>query len=354
MFKGLKVIEFSSVLAGPAVGMFFAELKADVIKIENKRTNGDVTRSWKLPSENAEKSISSYFSSVNWGKEHLMVDLSNSSALEKVLEIVKEADLVITNFKHGDDEKFGLDYKSLKALNSTLIYGCIKGFKSVPQRTAFDVVLQAETGYMSMNGTAESGPVKMPLAMIDLLAAHQLKEGLLIALLKKEKTGKGSCVETTLEEAAIASLANQASNWLMADHVAQRIGSQHPNIAPYGDTFSTLDGKEIVLAIGNDLQFKKMCQLLNADTISENELFSSNSSRVKNRGKLEKVLSPLFVKHKRDQLLQSFIKETIPAGAVRSIDEVFTNKVAQKMILTSEIDNHLTKRVKTVAFTISD
>ena len=221
IFKGLKVLELASVLAGPAVGMFFAELGAEVTKVENPKVGGDVTRNW-LSKGEQRKGYSAYFSSVNWGKKHLMLDYSNPEELKQVLTLVADSDVIITNFKQGDDVKFGLDYRSLSAINSTLIYAQLNGFVSDPERPAFDAVLQAETGFMSMNGSEESGPIKMPVALIDVLAAHQMKEAILLGLINKLQNGKGALIEVSLEQAALASLANQATNWLMNKSIPQR------------------------------------------------------------------------------------------------------------------------------------
>jgi len=216
MFKDLMVVELASVLAGPDVGMFFAEMGARVIKIENKTTNGDVTRQWRTASEKSnQENISAYFSSVNWNKEHLFLDLKQANDKKQVTDLLKDASIVIANFKPGDAEKFSLDYHSIKQINPTIIYGEINGFGEADNRVAYDVVLQAETGFMAMNGTASSGPLKMPLAMIDVLAAHQLKEGILVALLNKTQSGKGAYVQVALYDAALSSLKNQATNWLM-------------------------------------------------------------------------------------------------------------------------------------------
>lgn len=280
MLSNLTVIELASVLAGPDVGMFFSELGSRVIKIENKKTGGDVTRNWKLASELKENKVSAYFSSVNYNKEYLFLNLSEKDDQDQVYELIKTADIVIANFKPGDDKKLGMGYQTLKSIKSDIIFGEINGYGGTNKRAAYDVVLQAETGFMSMNGTPKSGPVKMPIALIDVLAAHQLKEGLLLALLKKEKTGKGSKVEVSLYDAALASLKNQATNWLMNNHIPKPIGSLHPNIAPYGETFTTKDNKKVVLAIGNDNQFVKLLEIIGAHELIENPLYKSNQLRV--------------------------------------------------------------------------
>jgi len=348
IFKDLKVIELANVLAGPAVGMFFAELGATVVKIENKNTNGDVTRTWKLASEDINTPTSAYFNSVNYNKQHLFIDLTNPAEKSQVIELIKTADIVISNFKLGDDSKLGLDYESLKKLKSDLIYAHLSGFGKKSKRTAYDLVLQAETGFMYMNGTKESGPIKMPVALIDVLAAHQLKEAILIALIHKLKTNKGSKINVSLYDAAIASLANQASNWLNAKHNPEPIGSLHPNIAPYGELFSTADKKQLVLAIGNDKQFKNLCELINKSELIQDPLFLSNSNRVKNREKLFTLLKESIRQFSAEDLMQKFIENDVPAGIIKSVKEVFEQAENETLILNDDND----KRVKTAPFLI--
>ncbi|MGZ4035848.1 MAG: CaiB/BaiF CoA transferase family protein [Bacteroidia bacterium] len=353
-FKDLKVIELANVLAGPAVGMFFAELGAEVIKIENKNTNGDVTRSWKLPAEDPNSPVSAYYSSVNWNKKNLEVDLKSQSEKQKIYDLIKNADVVISNYNPGDDIKLGMDHETLKKINPELIYAHLTGFGNDSSRTAYDLVLQAETGFMFMNGTAESGPVKMPVALIDVLAAHQLKEGILVALIKKLKTGKGSKVSVSLYDSAIASLANQATNWLMVGQDPQRSGSLHPNIAPYGEIFTTSDGKMIVLAIGNNKQFSQLCKQLKIEEQCSGQKFSSNTDRVKNRNELFKIVQNAIKNYSSKELMNDFIKNDIPAGLIKSVKEVFENEKAKCLILTeNSISSGKSKRVRTAIFDIN-
>jgi crotonobetainyl-CoA:carnitine CoA-transferase CaiB-like acyl-CoA transferase len=354
MLSNLKVIELASVLAGPDVGMFFSEMGAEVIKIENKLLNGDITRKWKSRNENQESKVSAYFSSVNWNKEYLLLNLKDKSDQEIVYGLIKTADIVIANFKPGDDIKLGMDYHTLRSFNSTLIYGEINGYGSSSKRAAYDVVLQAETGFMSMNGNDLSGPIKMPIALIDVLAAHQLKEGLLLALIKKGKTRKGSLVEVSLYDAALSSLKNQATNWLMNNFIPQPTGSLHPNIAPYGETFKTKDGELLVLAIGNNKHFKMLLNVLGADKLLKNKNYETNQLRVINRTDLNNDLKVFFNKKTKNELMSQFLELNIPVGVINNLKEVFDNKNAQDLILEETIDGVNTKRVKTAIFKISD
>src|SRR5690606_7787629 len=181
MLNDLKILDFSSVLAGPAVGTFFAELGAEVIKIENKTAGGDVTRQWKLENENPESTVSAYFSSVNYGKKYRQLDVFDAADFKELENLIADCDVFITNYKSSSLEKMGLDNAAISKKFPEIIYGQITGFESESTRAAYDVVIQAETGFMAMNGTPENAPLKMPVAFMDLLAAHQLKEGLLLA-----------------------------------------------------------------------------------------------------------------------------------------------------------------------------
>lgn len=350
-FEGLKVVELAGVLAGPMAGMFFAERGAEVIKVENARTNGDVTRSWKLESESEDNNVSAYFSSVNYHKKHVFLNLTESDHLNEVYRMIKDADIVLTNFKAGDDLKFGLDYSRVKTINPKIIYAHLSGFDSFPERVAYDVALQAESGYMYMNGTPESGPLKMPVAFMDILAAHQLKEAVLTALWMREKDGKGKKIHCSLEASALSALANQATNYLMAGHVPQPMGSLHPNIAPYGETFSCRGGK-VVLAIGTDKQFIRLCGLLGDVELARLPQFLHNHDRVENREALYRTLEPLFAIQKRDELIERCTSENVPVAAIRSMDEVMQLPKAKEMLLEEDIEGVPTKRLSTIAFTI--
>jgi crotonobetainyl-CoA:carnitine CoA-transferase CaiB-like acyl-CoA transferase len=352
-FKDLKVVELATVLAGPAVGTFFSELGANVIKIENKVTNGDVTRSWKLESENKNSMMSAYYASVNWNKKSLFIDLTNEKEKKQVYDLIKDADIVISNYKHGDDIKLQMDYETIKKLNPTIIYAHLTGFGDKSSRTAYDLVLQAEAGFMYMNGTKNSGPLKMPIAFIDLMAAHQMKEAILMALVKKLKTAEGSKITISLFDSAIASLANQASSWLMTGNNPQAIGSLHPTIAPYGEIFITKDKKNIVLAIGNNKQFEHLCTILNLATLLTNPKFSKNRERVINRTELFEILQSVINTMDADKLMSGFINKDVPAGLIKSIKEVFESNDLQSSILTERDSNNVkNSRVKTVAFKI--
>jgi crotonobetainyl-CoA:carnitine CoA-transferase CaiB-like acyl-CoA transferase len=350
MLQELLVVETAGVLAGPSVGMFFAELGARVVKLENLHSGGDVTRHWKLPQEDPNAPLSAYFCSVNWGKEHLLVDLKSTDGRRVLDELVAQADVLITNHLPGDAEKLGLQRARLRSLNPRLLHGHIKGFADQPERPAFDVVLQAETGYISMTGTDGDHLAKLPVALIDVLAAHQLKEGLLLALLQRERTGRGCYVEVSLEEAALSGLVNQAGNNLMAGAVARPLGTLHPNIAPYGEVFTCADGGRIILAVGSDAQFVSLCDVLQLQALPADPRFAHNTDRVRHRVALSTALTPSFLQRSRGPLLGALIGAGVPAGAVLGMDEVMRTPAAQAMVLEEHIDDLPTRRLRGNAF----
>ncbi|NOQ73769.1 MAG: CoA transferase [Crocinitomix sp.] len=353
-FKHLKVVEIASVLAGPSVGLFFAELGAEVIKVENKKTGGDVTRSWKLPTEDKKSSISAYYSAVNWHKKSVFMDFTDPADQSQLNVYVKDADILIVNFKAGDAEKFNLDYATLNKLNPNLIYSEITGFGHDSDRVAYDLILQAESGFMSMNGTPGSGPVKMPVALIDLLTGHQLKAGILTALYQRDAAQKGGClVSVSLFDSAVASLANQASNWLMEAHIPQRIGSKHPNIAPYGEFFMTKDARSITFAIGSDKQFKNLCEILNISELVDHPHFENNAARVVNRLSLASYLQDAVGQFNLAALLPLLEAKFVPIAQIKNVKEVFESDAAQNLILKETMEGIDTQRVQTAVFNIS-
>lgn len=346
---GIKVIDASTVLAGPSVTTFLAELGAEVTKFEHPKF-GDVTRSWKLSSESKSTEVSAYFSSVNYLKEYKKLDLSSKEGLNYFLEQIVDVDILVTNFKNGDAEKFGIADTKLLELNPQLIIAKINGYGEDSDRVAYDLILQAESGFMSMNGTPESGPVKMPVALIDVLAAHHLKEGILLALYEREKSGKGKALSVSLYDAAVSSLVNQASNYLMSDHIPQRIGSLHPNIAPYGELFHTSDGATITFAIGSNSHFAKLCSALDLIGLNTDDRFLDNQSRVKNRTILYQIIKSKIDSMESSSLLNQLENLNVPAGKVKNLKEVFNDESAQSLIREELIDGIQTKRITSVVF----
>lgn len=346
--SSLKVVELASVLAGPAVGQFFAELGAEVIKIENANTSGDVTRSWKIPGEDPHKPDSAYYRAVNYGKVVRMLDLQQPAAQAEVHALLVEADVVVTNFSDSAARKLNMDIATLAALSSRLIIAQLYAFGEADPRVAYDIVLQAEAGFLAMSGTPDGELTRMPVALIDLLAAHQLKEGILIALIRRMGSGRGAIVKANLYHSALASLANQATNYLIAGAIPAPMGTAHPNIAPYGDLFTLADGHRIVLAIGSDQQFAAFCGCFSQ---AVPEMLATNAQRVAHRQQLLRFLEGLIRPCSLAEILLLCEPKKIPIGHVKNMCDVFAQAQAQAQLLEYPDGQ---RAVKTVAFSIED
>ena len=327
----LKIIELASVLAGPSVGAFFAEFGASVIKVENPRTSGDVTRSWRTAGEQNTSDISAYFASVNFGKRSLALDISQQQGRAVLYALLGAADVIIASYKPGDAEKLGVAYDEVKKHNPSIIYGHITGYGNDSSRAGYDAIIQAETGFTSMNGTNEM--CKMPVALMDVLAGHQLKEAILMALWSREKTGSGCYIPISLYDSALSGLVNQASNFLNAGHVPKPLGSDHPNIVPYGTLYQCKDGQYLILAVGNDKQFAELMDILKLEI---NPKFETNHGRVQNREELKSVLADSLKSMDRDALLEKLHDASIPAGKLNDMEYVFTNSAALNMVVEND------------------
>ncbi|WP_286130428.1 CaiB/BaiF CoA transferase family protein [Solirubrum puertoriconensis] len=331
---GLRVLELASVLAGPQVGQFLAELGAQVIKVEPP--TGDVTRTWKIPAEAPGTDVSAYFACANWGKQSVVADLRSEAGLQLVQHLAHQADIVLASYKPGDAEKLGVDYQALGARNPRLIYGQITGYGPHEPRAGYDAVVQAEAGFMYLNGQPGGEPLKMPVALMDLLAAHQLKEGLLTALYRRERTGLGALVQVSLWEAGLASLANQGSTYLATGHDPKPMGSGHPSIVPYGTVYLGADGVRLILAVGTDRQFQQLCEVLDRPEWAADERFRTNGARVQHRAALEALLHERIGHVPGAELLAELARLAVPAGAVRTAGQALAEPSAAGMLLSPQ------------------
>jgi crotonobetainyl-CoA:carnitine CoA-transferase CaiB-like acyl-CoA transferase len=331
--QDLLVIETAGVLAGPLVGQFFAELGARVVKVENPRTGGDVTRSWRTAGESPQASRTAYFCAANWGKAGIALDLGVAPQRGVLLDLLQRADIWIDNFLPGSLERLGIDAAQVRRDNPGLIHARIEAYGPGDERPGYDAALQAQTGLMSINGTADSGPLKLPLAMVDILAAHQLKEGVLLALWERERTGRGGTVSASLYDSGVACLANQATNFLVTGQVPRPMGSGHPSIAPYGTAFDCSDGKPVVLAVGNDRQFAALCAALGKPALAAAPEFATNGQRVLHRERLEALLGEAVARVERDPFLARLERLGVPAAPVLSVQEALSTDLAAPLLL---------------------
>ncbi|HSM09358.1 MAG TPA: CoA transferase [Gemmatimonadota bacterium] len=358
----LTVLEFAGVLAGPSVGMFLAELGARVVKVENPAVGGDVTRHWSLgavTSGEAESSarrtsrseLSPYFAAVNWGKESVALDFARPQDLDAAHQLARRADVILVSYKPGDAEKFGLDYASVRAENPDVVYGEITAYGPDDDRPGYDAVIQAATGFTYINGEPDGPPLKLPVALMDVLAGHQLKEAILLALLRRERTGEGGKVSVSLIRSGLAALVNQATNWLVAGRNPRRLGSGHPNIVPYGSSFETADGSSIVLAVGNDRQFAALCEVLGASELARDDRYATNPARVTHRRELEATLAEILAELDPETLLEELADAGVPAGPILDVREALSQQAAEPLLLEAHVPGLGTLRgLRTVAF----
>ena len=347
VFKNIRVVELATVLAGPSVGMFLAELGCEVIKIEPP--GGDVTRGWKDPSIFPEKNVSPYYASINFGKTVRTKDLKDKKDYEEVMSLISSSDILIENFRDDVQSKFGLSSSDTSIRFPKLIHAHLAGFENDVSRVAYDVIIQAESGFMSINGAPNSQSLKMPVALMDVLAAHQMKEGILAALFARERTGNGGYLTCSLEMSGISALVNQASTYLNTGNTPQKMGSLHPNIAPYGEVFDCVGG-EVVLAIGSDQQFSALCELLELSATAMDPRFSSNGLRLQHRVELQQILSKSLATKERSLILQKSRNQKIPIAAIKTIDEVLKQEHVKDFILEDMQDGQALIRLASKVF----
>lgn len=320
---GIRVVELARVLAGPWAGQTLADLGAEVIKIE--RPSGDDTRQWGPPFvENGEGCSAAYFHSCNRGKRSITADLKTERGQEIVRRLAATADVLIENFKVGGLAKYGLDYRRLSSLNPRLVYCSITGFgQSGPyaHRAGYDFIIQGMSGIMDLTGEADGQPQKMGMAFADIFAGLYSVIAIQAALRQRQTTGEGQHIDMALFDCMTGVLANQAQNFLASGVSPKRMGNAHPNIVPY-QVFDTSSG-HIVIAVGNDGQFKRLCDVLKLEALPDNPRFASNSARLANRVELSALIETETRRFDRDKLLTVLEEVTVPAGPINTVEEVF-------------------------------
>jgi crotonobetainyl-CoA:carnitine CoA-transferase CaiB-like acyl-CoA transferase len=324
---GLKVLELARVLAGPWIGQTLADLGADVIKIESPE--GDDTRRWGppfVPNPDGSPADAAYFHCCNRGKRSVIADFRTPAGRQLVLELAQRADVLIENFKVGGLASFGLDYESLRALNPRLVYCSITGFGQTgpyATRAGYDLVIQGMGGLMDITGEAERPPQKVGVALADIITGIYGVVAIQSALAQRERTGRGMQIDMSLLDTMVGILANQGLNYLVSGVTPQRLGNAHPNIVPY-QTFEVRDGT-ICVAVGNDAQFQRFCDVLGQPQIAREARFATNQARVRQRDVLVPLLAALIRARTRDELLAHLEQQEVPAGPVNSIAEVFAD-----------------------------
>ena len=320
---GTRVLDLSRVLAGPFATMLLGDLGADVLKVE-RPGSGDDTRAWGPPWLDAPGArVSAYYLSCNRNKRSIAVDLARDEGRAAVTALAATADVVVENFRPGTLARMGLDHVTLSRANPRLITCSITGFGPGPLsgRPGYDAMIQAMSGLMSITGEAAGPPVKVGVAMVDVLTGLFAATAITAALASRAATGLGQRIEVSLFDAALAALVNQASNWLIAGVEPGRAGNEHPSIAPY-QTYDTAD-HPVFLAVGNDEQFRRACGLVGLERLATDSRFATNAARTEHRGQLNALLAPVLATRPAAAWLAEFDAADIPAGPVNTIPEAF-------------------------------
>ena len=319
--EGLKVLELARILAGPWAGQTLADLGADVVKVESP--DGDDTRSWGPPFVAAADGgdlSAAYFHACNRGKRSVTADFATEEGRALVCSLAASADVLIENFKVGGLAKYGLDFESLKAVNPRLIYASITGFGQdgpYANRAGYDFLIQGMGGAMSITGDPDGQPTKTGFAMADIFSGLYATIGILAALRRRDETGQGARIDCALMDAQVAVLANQSLNFLVSGNAPQRLGNAHPSIVPY-EVFPVADG-HIIIAVGNDGQYRRLCEVLGQAELGTDADYATNPARVENRLALIARLSALTMGWMREDLLARLETAGVPAGPINSI-----------------------------------
>jgi crotonobetainyl-CoA:carnitine CoA-transferase CaiB-like acyl-CoA transferase len=308
---GLRVVDFSRVLAGPYCTMLLADLGADVVKVERPGA-GDETRSWGPPFLDG---VAAYFLSVNRGKRSVAIDLASTEGRALAHDLCAGADVVVENFRPGSAAHLGLGYDALRARNPRVLYCSISGF-GASDRAGYDFVVQAESGLMSITGEADREPLKVGVAVVDVLAGLNAAVGILAALEQRRRTGEGARVETSLLASALSALVNQAQSALATGESPPRLGNAHPSIVPY-ETFHARDAT-LAIAAANDDLFRRLCNVLG---LGSDDRFATNPARVANRVALVELLGAAIAERDADELLEALLQAGVPSGRIRDVSD---------------------------------
>ena len=353
----IRVLDLSRVLAGPWAGQILGDLGAEVIKIERPRT-GDDTRHWGPPylkdQQGENTSEAAYYLSANRNKQSLTLDFTQPEGQRIIRDLVAECDVLLENFKVGGLAAYGLDYESLKAINPKLIYCSITGFGSdgpYANRAGYVFMIQGLGGLMSLTGRAEgeegAGPVKVGVALTDILTGLYATVGVLAALNHREQSGLGQHVELALLDVQVACLANQAMNYLTTGVAPKRMGNAHPNIVPYQD-FPTADG-DIILTIGNDGQFRKFAEAAGHPEWASDDRFASNKARVAHRKELIPLIRQVTVFRTTAEWVALLEQAGVPCGPINDLAQVFADPQVQARGLRLDLPHPLAGSVPQVA-----
>ena len=352
--EDINILDLTRVLAGPTSTQILGDLGANIIKIE-RPLSGDDSRNLGPPylDKNLKKPMeSSYFLSVNRNKNSVELDFTKKEGQELAKKLIKKCDVLVENFRAGNLKQYGLDYKSIKKINPEIIYCSITGFGQngpYSKRGGYDYLVQAMGGIMSITGEKKGNPTKIGVGVSDIITGLYSTIGILSALRFKELTGKGQHLDISLMDSQVSWLSYVAQNYLISGEIPERIGNDHPSIVPY-QTVKAKDGL-MVLAIANDRQFKEFCGYAKISNLINDPKFKTNSSRVKNRCDLNKIINKIIKKKTIKQWVEGLVKVNVPCGPINNIQQVFEDKQvkSRKMVISMKHSKSKNKKIKLIA-----
>ena len=352
--EDINILDLTRVLAGPTSTQILGDLGANIIKIE-RPLSGDDSRNLGPPylDKNLKKPMeSSYFLSVNRNKNSVELDFTKKEGQELAKKLIKKCDVLVENFRAGNLKQYGLDYKSIKKINPEIIYCSITGFGQngpYSKRGGYDYLVQAMGGIMSITGEKKGNPTKIGVGVSDIITGLYSTIGILSALRFKELTGKGQHLDISLMDSQVSWLSYVAQNYLISGEIPERIGNDHPSIVPY-QTVKAKDGL-MVLAIANDRQFKEFCEYAKISNLINDPKFKTNSSRVKNRCDLNKIINKIIKKKTIKQWVEGLVKVNVPCGPINNIKQVFEDKQvkSRKMVISMKHSKSKNKKIKLIA-----
>jgi crotonobetainyl-CoA:carnitine CoA-transferase CaiB-like acyl-CoA transferase len=355
--KGIKVVDLSRILAGPWASQMLADMGAEVIKVERPK-KGDDTRHWGppfiKPAQDNEPAQAAYYHSANRNKQSIAIDITQRQGQQVIKDMITKADVLIENYKVGGLKKYGLSYQQVKKLNPKLVYCSITGFGQhgpYAHKAGYDAMIQGEGGLMSLTGAADGEPMKVGVAVIDVMTGLYSANAILAALLAKTHTNKGQHIDIALLDVQVATLANQGMNYLATGENPKRLGNAHPNIVPY-QTFATNDGS-LILAIGNDQQFERFCQAAQCSELANNALFKTNQHRVENRIELVPLLALIIAKQSTDYWVTILEAIAVPCGPVNTLKQIFNHPQIHHREMVKQVPDKDGMLIKTVASPIN-
>ncbi|MEM0946391.1 MAG: CoA transferase [Pseudomonadota bacterium] len=327
---GLKVLDLTRILAGPTATQLLGDLGAEVIKIENPATGGDDTRSWGPPyvrdTEDQPTDLSAYFVSANRNKLSVAADIATDEGQALVAALAAQSDVVIENFKPGGLAKFGLDAETLLNRHPGLVYCSISGYGQTgpnASKPGYDLMAQGYGGIMSLTGEPDGAPMKVGVGIADVMCGMYACIGVLSALRHRDATGEGQHIDVSLVDSQIAWLINEGVNYLTSGQVPERRGNGHPNIVPY-NVFATSDG-HVIVAVGNDAQFRRFCGVLGAPDLADDPRFATNPDRIANRAELAPLIELLLAARTSAEVISGLEMAKVPVGPVQTLDQVFSS-----------------------------